>query len=107
MQGANTAILRVDCDKLLPYICCMKHISVLVPNGAASLACIDGAYNAFNKANEFLERTGRAPLFNVQLVGLNNDDKVYERLFTVHPDVTIKDDFKTDLIIIPAVNGDM
>ncbi|MDB5224000.1 MAG: helix-turn-helix-domain containing protein AraC type [Chitinophagaceae bacterium] len=85
----------------------MKHISILVPKGAASLACIDGAYNAFTKANEFLERMGKPLMFKVQLVALTNDPHVYERLFTVQPDVTVKDNFKTDLIIIPAVNGDM
>lgn len=85
----------------------MKHVSILVPEGAASLACIDGAYNAFTKANEFLERMDEQPMFKVQLVGLTNKPHVYERLFTVLPDVTIKDRFKTDLIIIPAVNGDM
>jgi transcriptional regulator GlxA family with amidase domain len=85
----------------------MKHISILIPEGAASLACIDGAYNAFTKANEFLERMHKQPMFIVKLVALSNGDKVYDRLFTVHPDLTIKEDFKTDLIIIPAVNGDM
>lgn len=85
----------------------MKHISILVPKGAASLACIDGAYNAFTKGNEFLERTGKPSMFKVQLVGLTNEAHVYERLFTVYPDQTIKDVNKTDLIIIPAVNGDM
>ncbi len=85
----------------------MKHISILVPKGAASLACIDGSYNAFTKANEFLERMGRPPMFKVQLVALTNDAHVYDRLFTVQPDVTIKDNFKTNLIIIPAVNGEM
>ena len=85
----------------------MKHISILVPKGAASLACIDGAYNAFTKANEFLERMGKPAIFKVQLVGLTKDDIVYDRLFSVHPDVTIKNVFKTDLIIIPAVNGEM
>jgi transcriptional regulator GlxA family with amidase domain len=85
----------------------MKHVSILVPEGAASLACIDGAYNAFTKANEFLDSRGENAMFTVRLVALTNADKVYDRLFTVHPDVTIKDNFKTDLIIIPAVNGDM
>jgi transcriptional regulator GlxA family with amidase domain len=85
----------------------MKHISILVPQGDASLACIDGAYTAFTKANDFLENMGKAPLFKVQLVGLNKDAHVYDKFFTVHPDVTIKDQHKTDLIIIPAVNGDM
>lgn len=46
-------------------------------------------------------------MFTVQLVGLTKDDQVYEKLFTVRPDVDIKKLNKTDLIIIPAVNGEM
>lgn len=43
---------------------------------------------------------GKPAIFKVQLVGLTKDDIVYDRLFSVHPDVTIKNVFKTDLIII-------
>jgi transcriptional regulator GlxA family with amidase domain len=50
---------------------------------------------------------GKPSIFTVQLVALTKDDQVYERSFTVHPDVTIKNVLKTDLIIIPAVNGEM
>jgi transcriptional regulator GlxA family with amidase domain len=85
----------------------MKHISILVPKGAASLACIDGAYNAFTKVNEFLQSMGKPGVFKVELVALTNDAHVYEKLFSVYPDKIIKDVHKTDLIIIPAVNGDM
>jgi transcriptional regulator GlxA family with amidase domain len=85
----------------------MKHISILVPKGAASLACIDGAYKAFTKANEFLAGMGKLPLFKVQLVGLTKKAQVYDRLFTVCPELAIADAHKTDLIIIPAVNGEM
>lgn len=85
----------------------MKHVSILVPKGAASLACIDGAYNAFTKTNEFLESMGKQAMFKVKLVGLTKEAQVYERLFTVYPDAVIDNIRKTDLIIIPAVNGDM
>ncbi len=85
----------------------MKHISILVPKGAASLACIDGAYNAFTKVNEFLQSSGKEPVFKVQLVALINEAHVYEKLFTVYPDKTIKEIHTTDLIIIPAINGQM
>lgn len=85
----------------------MKHISILVPKGAASLACIDGAFVAFTKANEFLEGMGKPAKFQVKLVGLTKEPQVYERLFTVCPELVINDVHKTDLIIIPAVNGDM
>jgi transcriptional regulator GlxA family with amidase domain len=50
---------------------------------------------------------GKRPLFTVQLVGLTKEVQVYDRLFTVRPDLAIADVNKTDLIIIPAVNGDM
>lgn len=85
----------------------MKNISVLVPRGATALACIEGPYILFNKANEFLENMGKHPLFKVELVGLDNEAQVYDRLFKVQPDRTIGEVSKTDLIIIPAVNGDM
>jgi transcriptional regulator GlxA family with amidase domain len=85
----------------------MKHISILVPRGAAALSCIEGAFTCFTKANDFLTSMGRSPLFKVQLVGIDNDTQVYDRLFKVSPDVVVAELEKTDLIIIPAVNGDM
>ncbi|MDB5272869.1 MAG: helix-turn-helix-domain containing protein AraC type [Chitinophagaceae bacterium] len=85
----------------------MKHISILVPNGAAALGTIEGPYIAFNKANDFLVGMGKKPLFNVQLVGLKKEAQVYHHLFSVTPDITINELQKTDLIMVPAVNGDM
>lgn len=85
----------------------MKHISILVPQGAVALSCIEGSFILFNKVNEFLNTAGKKPLFQVQLVGLNSGEQVYDRLFKVTPDITINQLKKTDLIIIPAVNGNM
>jgi transcriptional regulator GlxA family with amidase domain len=82
-----------------------KNISILVPKGAVSLGCIEGSYILFNRANDFLTRLGRTPLFSLQLVGLTKEAHVYDRLFKVSPDITINDPAKTDLVIIPAVNG--
>ncbi|SMD00869.1 GlxA family transcriptional regulator [Pedobacter africanus] len=85
----------------------MKHISVLVPKGATALSCIEGPFILFNRVNDFLAAMGKPPMFIVQLVGLSKDAQVYDRLFRVSPDLVIADVYKTDLIIIPAVNGDM
>jgi transcriptional regulator GlxA family with amidase domain len=85
----------------------MKHISILVPRGAVALGCIEGPFILFNKANEFLTAVGKAPLFQVQLVGLSDESQEYHRIFSVKPDCTIDEVKRTDLIIIPAVNGDM
>src|SRR5689334_11026013 len=84
----------------------MKHVSILVPKGATAMACIEGSFIAFNKVNDFLAGMGKPPAFKVQLVGLTNEPQVYERLFTVQPDIAFSDVNHTDLIIIPAVNGD-
>jgi transcriptional regulator GlxA family with amidase domain len=84
----------------------MKHVSILVPRGAVNLGCIDGSFMLFTKANDFLAEKGKEPLFKVQLVGLSGDAQVYDRVFSVRPDTTIEKVRKTDLIIIPAVNGD-
>ncbi|MBA3828566.1 MAG: helix-turn-helix domain-containing protein [Taibaiella sp.] len=85
----------------------MKHISILLPIGAASVGCIEGAHKAFNTVNDFLVDKGRIPLFNIQIVGISKDAQVYDRLFTISPDAVTENVQKTDLIIIPAVNGDM
>ena len=85
----------------------MKHISILVPRGAVALSCIEGPFILFNKVNEFSQGIGMQPLFQVQLVGLTKETQVYDRLFRVSPDTTTTDVAKTDLIIIPAVNGNM
>lgn len=85
----------------------MKHISILVPAGDVALSCIEGPFTVFNKVNDLLTGAGKPPLFKVQLVGLNREPQVYHRLFKVYPDLTLADAFATDLIIIPAINGDM
>ncbi len=84
----------------------MKHIAILVPKGAAALSCIEGPFNMFTKINEFLEIKGKPALFDVKLVGLSKEPEIYDKLFRVYPDATIGEIQKTDLIIIPAVNGD-
>jgi transcriptional regulator GlxA family with amidase domain len=85
----------------------MKNISILVPRGAAALGCIEGAFIGFNRANEVLQKMGKPPLFKVQLVGITREPQVYDKLFTVTPDYSISEVQKTDLIVIPAVNGKM
>jgi transcriptional regulator GlxA family with amidase domain len=84
----------------------MIHISILVPEGECSLANIEGTYQIFSKANEYLAKSGKPSLFRVQLVGLHRDVSINNGRFSIHPDVLIKEVHRTDLIIIPAVFGD-
>jgi len=85
----------------------MKHISIIVPLGHSSLPNIDGTHQIFSEANKFAEGMGRDPFFTIKLVGLSNEIVQRNGLYTVQPDCLIKDVKKTDLIIVPAMHGDI
>jgi transcriptional regulator GlxA family with amidase domain len=85
----------------------MKHISILIPEGETSLSNIEATYKMFSKVNEAHVREGNTPLFKVQLVGLTRETSLTNGLFTIKPELVIQDVAKTDLLIIPAVHGDM
>lgn len=85
----------------------MKHISILVPKGEVALSCIEGSFTIFNQVNKILESMGEKPLSTVHLVGADRETQVYHKFFQVTPDVSIDDLDTTNLIIIPAVNGEM
>jgi transcriptional regulator GlxA family with amidase domain len=84
----------------------MKHISILVPKGAI-LGSLEGSRQLLTQVNEFYKAKGVPPLFKVQLVGLSKETPVSGGLFTVNTEVVIGDIKKTDLIIIPAIDGDL
>lgn len=52
-------------------------------------------------------RLRQPPLFHVQLVGLQKEIPQRNGLYTTQPDVLLQDLKKTDLIIIPAMHGEM
>lgn len=84
----------------------MKNISILVPESAVMQAIADPQY-LFAAANQFLAASGKKPLFNVQLVGAKKEVKINDGRFSVHTDKQLKDIKKTDLVLIPALFGDM
>ncbi len=84
----------------------MKNISIIIPETAIMEAIADPHY-MFTAANEFLKAEGKKPLFNVELVGLKKQVKLMNDLVTIHPDKTIDEVKKTDLIFIPAISGDI
>jgi len=95
-----------DCDNYFIYIYSMVTISILTLRNAV-LASIADSQHVFTMVNEFLERSGRAPLFKVQLVGFSAEVKLNNGLFSLHPDTILEDEYSTDLIIIPSLSGDM
>jgi transcriptional regulator GlxA family with amidase domain len=84
----------------------MKHVSILIPHDAV-MASIADLRIIFTGVNEFLDAAGKPPAFKVQLVGLTKEVQLHNGIFTVHADALIQDIKKTDLIMVPAIGGDL
>lgn len=84
----------------------MKKVSILVLESSVMQAIADPQY-LFSTVNRFLEAAGKAALFDVELVGLKRSVKLNNGSFTVHIDRRIQDVIKTDLVLIPALSGDL
>lgn len=84
----------------------MKHISILIPKGAI-LGSLEGSRQLLTQVNQFFKSKGAPPVFDVQLVGLTHQTQLSGGCFTANADKLIGDIKKTDLIIIPAIDGDI
>lgn len=84
----------------------MKHISILVPHSAI-LGSLEGTRQLLTQVNSFFLMEGAEPPFKVQLVGLTKETHLSGGKFTANADVLFGDVKKTDLIIIPALDGDI
>lgn len=83
----------------------MKHISIIVSNGAI-LGNIEGPRQVFTEVNQLFERMQKPPLFEIHLVGQTDKSHLNNGLYTISTDSLSEVD-KTDLIIIPAMYGDL
>lgn len=84
----------------------MKNIAILALETAVVEAVADPRY-MFTAVNEFLKSEGKQPLFTVQLVGLSSEVKLADGLFSIHTDALLKNAKKPDLIIVPAISGNL
>ncbi|MEO6405254.1 MAG: helix-turn-helix domain-containing protein [Ferruginibacter sp.] len=84
----------------------MKHITILVPENAI-IASLEGTRRLFNEINEYAVSLNLQPLFQIRLVGLSCHTSLSAGTFIVKNDGTLNDFIKTDLIIIPALEGDV
>src|SRR6188768_3501057 len=84
----------------------MKNIAILVPETAVIEAVADPRY-MFTAVNEFIKSQATPALFNVELVGLTKEVKLADGIFSIHTDATLKTAKKPDLIIIPAISGNL
>lgn len=84
----------------------MKHITILVPKGAI-LGSIEGPRQLLTSVNAYYASMNKPSIFKVELVGLSNETPLSSGLYTIRTDRTIKEVSATDLIIIPAIDGDI
>lgn len=84
----------------------MKRVSILVPESSVMQAIADPQY-LFSAVNNFLLVAGKQPLFDVELVGAKKEVKLNNGMYGVSTDRQLKEKKKTDLVIIPALFGDM
>ena len=105
-MGCESDHFRVDHDIVFVYFWCMKHITILVPQGAV-LGSVEGPRQVLTEANKFLQSIAKPALCTVQLVGLSREVPAAGGKYTVYTDALLQDVRQTDLIIIPALDGDI
>ncbi|MEZ5103026.1 MAG: helix-turn-helix domain-containing protein [Draconibacterium sp.] len=84
----------------------MKRISILVARNSVIQSIADPQY-CFDTVNQFLNFNGKPSMFKVELVGLEKDVKLNNGRYTIHVEKLVREVENTDLIIIPALFGDM
>jgi len=97
----------VDYDCWNRHFYAMKSISILVPNGSCSICNIEVSYRLFSEVNLILQQSGKKKMFDIKLVGLATESAQNAGMFTIKPDLLTAEVKKTDLIIVPAMNGDL
>lgn len=85
----------------------MKHVSILIPKGQFSIVNIAGSFQILNWANDAFFQKTRNPLFEIQFVGHEKPTRDFEGYYSVMPPRIFHEITKTDLIIVPAVHGDL
>lgn len=83
----------------------MKHISIL-PLYDATITSIDGARQILTRVNDFMKYQGKPPVYNVEIVGIEQHTKLNGELYSIRSDKTINQIEKTDVIIIPLLCND-
>ena len=85
----------------------MKKVSIYVPKGHYSMVNIEGAHHMLTWVNGYYQQIGKTPLFDIQLVGIETTASQQNGLYSITPQKHIDEVTTTDLIIVPAVHGDI
>ena len=83
-----------------------KHISILAMKNTNYASVVD-ARAVFRKVNEIYKVEYKKDIFHIQIVGDAENIIIEDGMVHIKPDTTTAALEKTDLIIIPAIRGDM
>lgn len=84
----------------------MKTIAIVIAENAVASSITD-TLRLFDKANELLQARGRKKIFDVSLVGFSKEIFIGSRKLFFLADKTPNEITNADLIIIPALTGDV
>lgn len=84
----------------------MKHVSILALKNS-SIASLADARTVFLKVNELLAESRQKRIFDIQVVGMEDQTGLDDNLFLVQAEALSEQVKKTDLIIVPSLTGDM
>lgn len=84
----------------------MKKIFILVPETAVPSG-VTGPRYLFTTANQFLQASGKNPLFEVRLVGEKREVRMQDGAYSVSTQALLNETGQGDLVIIPPIFGDM
>jgi transcriptional regulator GlxA family with amidase domain len=83
----------------------MKHLSILALEDA-TIHCIDSCFQILSRVNDFLRYQGKAPYYQVEIVGTKKPMPISKGLYTINPHTTIDKLPRTDLIFVPIICSD-
>ena len=84
----------------------MRRISIYVPH-SAFIEAISPPYRIFNTVNDLYRASGKAPLFDVEFIGIDKNIPVQNGEYSVNINRLLHEVEHTDLVIIPALCGDL
>ena len=87
----------------------MKKITIVIPEGELILSSVIGPFKIFNAVNQYLIESGKQsePFFEVILIGAQKENQLYNDIFSITCHEVLNDFHHTDLLIIPAIMGDI
>lgn len=70
------------------------------------MTSIDSSHQILTRVNDFMKYQGKAPFYNVEIVGLEENTEISGGLYNIHVNKTIRQVEKTDMVVLPLLCGD-